>query len=529
MTPPTVLRRRVGAVLAAALLVVACEATAPAAPFSPAAPAAALGAPLAPDRIQILHSNDIHGHLEAETVRAGGGTFERGGMALMAGAAAQLRARAPDRTLLLDAGDMWTGTFTAAADRGAAMVRIMNRMGYHAAVLGNHDFDWGLDVLRARASEARFPLLAANIVEESTGNPPAFARPYVVKDLGLTRLAVIGVAHPATPTITKASNVKGLRFLPAAEAVRRYLPELRRQADVIVAVTHIGKDDDQRLAKDVPELDVIVGGHSHPTVLYTALLEGKTAIVNTGTGAVFLGRLEVTIDPQSRTVAAVSRVNELVTLASGAIAPDAEVAALVVERAAAAKATTDRVVGRTTERLDYQSFGEFPLGNLIADAMLEYCRAQGWRSDLALYNDAGVRAGLPAGDVTYGQVYQVLPFDNVVVSIDLSGAQLGRIFERTVTGRPGNLLVSGAAYAFRYSAEAGKRITSVTVASAPLETSRTYHVCTIDYLALGGDDQTTFREGTNLLYGDLASEVFADHLTKHAPVAPKVEGRIKSE
>ncbi len=503
-----------------ALVLASCEASTPPAGATPAAASALPG-----DRVQILHTNDIHGRMEAERVRAGSTTFEKGGVALLAALAAALRNRAPDRTLLLDAGDAWQGAFISNENRGSAIVQAMNRMGYDAQALGNHDFDWGQDVLRERASEAKFPFLAANLVEEATGQLPSFAKAYLVKDVGVARIAILGIANPGTPAINKPANVKGLRFLVAADAVRKYLPELRQKADVIVAVTHIGKEDDLALARAFPDIDVIVGGHSH-TAIQTALLEGRTTIVQAGSYSEYLGHLELTIDPRTHRAVAAVRGSELTAIAGGRLKPNPEVAKIVADRANAAKAVTERVVGKTLLPLEPVSAGEFPLGNLIVDGMLEYCRGEGWKSDIALHNNSGVRSSIPTGAVTYGKVYEVLPFDNVVVSIDLSGGQLQRIFERTVSGRPGNLLIAGGTYAFRFSGDVGRRITSVTIGGAPLDASRTYRVCTIDYLALGGDDQTTFREGTNVIYGDLTAEVVANYITRRSPVSPRVEGRI---
>ena len=248
------------ALLALTLLVASCETSA----VPPSAVPQASTPALPDDRIQILHTNDIHGRMEAERLASGGGSFEKGGVALLAAVAAQLRSRAPERTLLLDAGDAWQGAFISNENKGAAVLQVMNRMGYDAQALGNHDFDWGQDVLRVRAGEARFPFLAANVVDEASGQPAGFARPYVVKDLGLARVAVLGISNPGTPAISKPANVKGLRFLPAADAVAKYLPELRQKADVVVVLSHAGKDDDQALARAMPGVDVIVGGHSTP-------------------------------------------------------------------------------------------------------------------------------------------------------------------------------------------------------------------------------------------------------------------------
>ena len=462
--------------------------------------------------------------MEAERVTVGSGSFERGGVANLAGLVAQQKARAPERTLLLDAGDTWQGAFISNANRGSALVQAMNLMGYDAQVLGNHDFDWGQDVLNARAAEARFPFLAANVIGEATGRGVSFAKPYVVKDLGLAKVGVIGIANPGTPIINKPANVKGLRFLPAAEAVRMYLPEVRTQADVVVVMTHLSQnavDDDRKLARDVPGIDVIVSAHSH-TALQNAAVEGNTTIVQAGSFAQYLGRLELTIDPSTHHVTAAARAGELLQVVSGRVAPDPEIAMLVAQRAQEAKSVTGRVVGRSLVELPEVTRGESALGNLIADGMLEYCRGQSWNSDVALHNGAGIRSSIPAGDVTYGKVYEVLPFDNLVVSIELSGAQLSAIYDRSLSSRGANLVIAGGTFTYRYPGG----IVSATVGGATLAATRTYHVCTIDYLALGGDGQSTFTAGSNLIYGDLTADVVADYFTKHSPVAPKIEGRI---
>ena len=136
--------------------------------------------PLGPDTIQLLHTNDIHGRLEATTVSTGSSGFEQGGLAALAGWVTQLRSRAPDRTLLLDGGDSWQGTFTSNSNRGEAVTRAMSLMRYDAMALGNHDFDWGQDVVAQRSREASFPFLAANL-RDSSGVIPSYSKPWIIK------------------------------------------------------------------------------------------------------------------------------------------------------------------------------------------------------------------------------------------------------------------------------------------------------------------------------------------------------------
>jgi len=506
--------------LRALLLAVAVACT----PSAVAPSAQAARSALPADRIQLLHTDDIHGHLEAETVRSGATSFQQAGMAALAGQVSAYRARAPERTLLLDSGDAWQGTFISNANKGEAVTKAMSLMRYDGMAVGNHDFDWGQDVLAQRAKEATFPFLGANVVDAS-GKIPAYLAPYVVRDVGVAKVGILGLTFPGAAGIIKATSIAGLRFLPAAETVKRYLPELRGSADVIVVAAHMGAADSAQLAQDVPDaIDVIVAGHDHQP-LRTARAVGKTTIVDAGAYAENLGHLELTLDPATHHVTAAQRADELVAIAAGQTKTDPDVARLVEERRADGEKYTARIVGRTVAALDNPR-EECGLGNLITDAFVDYGRAQGWKTDVAFYNMAGVRAPLPAGEISYGKLYQVLPFTNTIVSVDLSGAVLREVLE-AASGSAGRLHIGGGAWAYRFANPAGQRVLSATVGGQPLDTARVYHVATIDYLLLGGDGHSEFAKGTNVIYGDIEVDVVAAYLTAHSPVDPRVEGRIQ--
>jgi len=479
---------------------------------------------LAADRIQILHTDDIHGHLEAESVRSGATSFQLGGMAALAGQVAAYRARSPEHTVLLDSGDAWQGTFISNANKGEAVTKAMSLMRYDALALGNHEFDWGQDVVAQRAKEATFPFLAANVVDAS-GKVPAYARPYAVKDLGVAKVAILGLSLPGASTIIKATSVAGLRFLPAAETVRKYLPEIQGAADVIVVAAHISSADAAQLAQDVPDaIDVIVAGHDHQP-LRTARAVGRTTIVDAGAYTENLGHLDLTIDPATRKVMAAQRSDELVAIAAGKVKADPDIATIVEERRADGEKYTSRLVGKTVAALDNPR-EECGLGNLITDAFVEYGRQQGWKTDVAFYNMGGVRAPLPAGDISYGRLYQVLPFTNTIVSLDLTGAVLREVLE-AASGSAGRLHIGGGTWSYRFSNPAGQRVLTAAVGGQPIDPARIYHVATIDYLLLGGDGHNEFAKGTNVIYGDIEVDVVAAYMGAHVPVDPKVEGRIQ--
>ena len=513
--------RRFFAALALSLGI-ACTATVPSSQTT--APSSAGANALAADRIQLLHTDDIHGRLDYETVKSGSTSFQQGGMAMVASQVRALRSRAaPERTLLVDAGDAWQGTFISNANKGEAVTKAMSLMKYDAMAVGNHDFDWGQDILAQRAKEASFPFLATNVVETKTGKLPLYLKPYVVKDTGLAKVGILGVTNPQGNTIVKATSVAGLQFGPAAQ-VQPFLTELKQQADIVVVVAHIGSADAAQLARDVPGIDVIVAGHDHQPV-QTARVEGKTTIVDSGAYTQYLGHLEIVVDPATHKMKDAIRAGELLAVAaSQSVQPDAEIAAIVESRRAEADKYTSRVVGTIKNDLDNPR-DECGLGNMIADGILEYGKSQGWKTDVAFYNAAGVRSPLKAGQITYGQLYQVLPFENTIVNVDLTGAQLKEVLE-DASGRAGRLQIGGGMWVYRFTNANGQRVLEATIAGAPLDVARVYHVATIDYLLLGGDGHTWFGKGANVIYGDIEVDAVAAYMTAHSPLDPKVEGRI---
>ncbi|MBI5956315.1 MAG: 5'-nucleotidase C-terminal domain-containing protein [Chloroflexi bacterium] len=513
--------------LALGVVVAGCQAPFGPEPTATAMPPAATVSPTPPktETIAILHTNDMHGYLEPELIRVGEKSFESGGAANIAGHIEAFRKEYGGKVLVLDGGDTWQGTFVSNKSRGAAVTEMMNISGYDAQALGNHDFDWGQEVLKERAAQAKFPFLAANVVEESSGKVFSGAKPYVVKSVGSVKVAVLGLGYPGTPAISKAANVRGLRFLPGPETAAQYIPALRKEADLVVVLSHLGLGDDEKLAASVEGIDVIVGGHSHTEIRNTKRV-GNTLIVQAGSKAKFLGRLELVYDKEARKITRYTTSDEMLSVVSGKIAPDAQVAALVTKYAKEAQAIMDRPLGETLVDLEQGYAGEFPLGNLIVDAMRSVDAGYGKVADIAMHNNAGVRSSISKGPITYGQLYKVLPFDNVLTAMDLTGAQIRIILEKAVAGRPGNMLVSGMTYTFDQSQPEGARIKVALVGGKPLDPKRVYRVMTIDYLAGGGDGQVEFKNGSNLTYGDPTVDVVAEYIQRHSPVSPKVEGRI---
>jgi 2',3'-cyclic-nucleotide 2'-phosphodiesterase (5'-nucleotidase family) len=473
------------------------------------------------ETIILLHTNDFHGAVEPQASGSGG---EIGGLVNLVSTIDQLRAEDPEHTLVLDAGDTFQGTYVSNSTYGEVVMAAMNIAGYDAWTPGNHGFDWGQDPLRARISQAEFPALAANLLDASTGEVWDAVEPYTVIQVGQAQVAILGLTYPDTPTINKPQNVAGLDFREAQETARHYLPELQSQADLIIALSHAGYDQDVALAQAVDGIDVIVGGHTH-TFMEMPRKVGDTIIVQAGAKGEVLGRLELTVDLATGKVVEYSKLQVLRMVSSKVPVVNEEARELVDAALAMAAETMNQPIGETASALRLGSIGEFALGNLIVDAMLA-AEIDGRQADIAFHNNGGIRADLPEGPVNYGQIYAVLPFDNQLMAMDLTGEQILDILEHSVSQRLGRMQVAGLSFRFSGSKPPGSRVLEVTVAGKPLDAERAYRVITLDYLASGGDGYDTFLDGTNVAYGDTEVWAVAEYIRTHSPVDPQVEGRI---
>ncbi len=489
--------------------------------------------PTGPLSITILHTNDMHGHLEGEKIKGGDGTtFEFGGILNVIGTIARLKTDAGNRTLVLDDGDLWQGTFASNRDQGKTIIAAMNAIGYDALTVGNHDFDQGIAVLEARAAEAKFPFLAANLVQATTNQPPAWIKPYIIKSVADIRFGIIGLTYTGTPAISsKAPELKAFKFIDEIEALKQILPPVKSQADFIIVLSHAGFNRDQQIAAAVPGIDVIVGGHTH-TELRQPRVVGNTIIVQAGAKAQYVGRLELKIDPTTKKIVEFTKTNALISAVSTKATPPPEVAAMIGKLVAEARVETTKVIGETlidlkrTFTADGRSTGEYPSGNLVVDAMLAANQAGAKPADIALHNNAGIRADIPKGPLTYGKLYEMLPFDNVLTAMDLTGAQIKAILEHATSCPRVNILVAGMSFVYDCNKRSGERVSNILIRGAPLDPQKVYRVQTIDYLANGGDGQSTFTQGKNLVYGEPVIDVVVAYVKKHSPVNPTVEGRI---
>jgi len=495
--------KKIPAVLAAILLLFASSIISPAAAETV--------------ELTILHINDFHGYLLPKPGKEG--KPATGGMAYIAKMVAEEREKNPEGTLLLSAGDMFQGTPISNLFRGKPVIETMNRMGFDAMTLGNHEFDWGMEAFGDLRDAAAFPFLSANIVDEKGSLLPGVKRCVIVQRKGL-KLAVIGVTTPETHYTTKPGNLRGYRVIAVEKVLPALIEKVKKEgAGPVVVLSHMGLDEDREMASRVGGIDLIVGGHSH-TEVKNPVVVGSTIIVQAGYYGQKLGVMKVSVDTETKKITRYSERRILQKVKAGPNdAQDAAVAEMIRKYDDQIRGEFGRVVGETLVDLAKRPF-ESNLGNLVCDAMREAAGA-----DVAIQNNGGLRTTIPKGKITMEQVFTLLPFDNNLMTMDLTGAQVIGLLEQNAKTE-GMLQVSGLKVVYDLTAPEGSRVKELSIGGKPADRSRTYRVTTNDFLAAGGDRFEIFRAGKNAVIGDNVRDAFLDYLKKHSPVTPRTEGRI---
>lgn len=473
--------------------------------------------PAAPTSLCILQTSDIHGHIAPE--RVAGWKSRAGGGATLAGCVRMIReenARKGIPTILIDSGDFYLGTPEGDLSKGAALIELMNAVGYDAAAVGNHDWDGGVGNLIGLAANAGFPLLGANVVDPESGETPPFLRRWIVKDFGALRVGVAGITLE-NPTPQEMPGGKGAIVCAEPEKpLRESIAELRREgAAVIVLASHIGMGRDKRLAREVEGVDVILGGHDHLAVRqpYHSRAHG-TLICHPGSYGRHLGRLDLELDPATGRVA--SHSYELIPLYEGRCPPDEAAAAIVEKWRAAAGARFDEVVGRAETDFPKTRAGVGAMGEMITDAMRE---ASGAR--IAFNQRHGIRGPILKGEIRYRDVYSVLPFDDTVWTVELTGRQVRGIVEKILSfRRPDNLRFSGLSVAYDPSAPRGERIRGVECGGKDLDPDAPYLTAVNTYLVHWGFVKDLLAEGRGIRDTRFKlRDALADYIRAHSPIA----------
>ena len=443
--------------------------------------------------IVIMHTNDIHGHLQPEN---GAGGLEM--------VAAIVKREHPD--LLLDAGDMFTGTLLTDNFYGEPVMAVMNRMGYDATIIGNHEFDYGLGMLRTRVNQAKLPVLSANVVFPFND----VQKTKIVEAKGI-RFGIIGLTTMEAATTTHPKNLKNVQIIDLIKALETNLPQLRARSDFIIVLGHLTTEEEQRIARTFPEIRLIIGGHIH-TPLKEPIMENGTMIVRNGAFGQSVGRLDLDFEDRKFT-----KISEKFIEVKG-IPPDPDAVKAVEPFRAKVQDKMDAVLGVAAAPLLKTNSDESPLFNMITDAYRAKTGTQ-----MAMANPGGIRTSLPAGPITYGKIFEILPFENTLVTMKITGAAVKRSLAVDITA------ISGVRAVFDPSKPKNQRLASATLADgSPIIDDAIYTVTVNDFMQAGGDGYDEFTKGADTIdTGIRLRDIVSEYITAHKTINPVTDGRVQ--
>jgi 5'-nucleotidase len=473
------------------------------------------GSPRANAPLTILQLNDVYSTVPIDEV---------GGLARVATVKRRLAAagRSP---LMVMAGDFLSSSVASTVFKGEQMIAALNAAGLDLATLGNHEFDFGVDLLLQRMAQANWQWVVSNVVDRRTNRPIGGAAPWLVKTFGNLKVGFIGLC--LTTEGVRSDTLERVRLIDPLQAAATQLANLKKeQVDVIVALTHLTFAEDRALAERFPEIDVIVGGHEHFPI---AAIENRTFISKAGSEARFVAR----IDLQRRAKGPVERFYELIPITS-AIEDEPRTAEVVNAYEAKLGIELKAVVGTARVPLDGATMrmraSETNLGNLVADAM----RAES-KSDVAIVNSGGIRGDRvhEPGPITRFEIVELHPFGNVICTVAISGRLLLEALNHAVARLPAAAgqfpQVSGLKMRVDATRPAGNRVSEVIVQGQPLDLNRTYTVAIPDFMLLGGDGYRMFA-GQKVVVGPEEGTLMAVALERYIAaqpsLAPTIEGRI---
>ncbi|MDD4100125.1 MAG: bifunctional UDP-sugar hydrolase/5'-nucleotidase [Candidatus Cloacimonetes bacterium] len=525
---------------------------------------AALSMAFAEDlRLDIMWSNDVHGGIDRAQATFMNPEFppQLGGGASAATLIKMIRSwHTPQRqSLLLDVGDFFQGRPVGTVTKGKAVMDYMNYIGYDAMTIGNHEFDILQDDLEETVELANFPILSCNVIDERTGKIPWYAFPYtVVNRMGL-RIGILGFTTTDTEKMSFPENIRHIKFLDEKESVTKYVKILREEelVDIVIVLGHAGLPydveptylsrydakgnplyaertahwgwDAQEIAREVEGIDLFIGGHMHRGVpkpwidpyTHTMVIQGYAYGSN-------LGLITLTIDPETKTISGYEspalREGSMITLFEDQFIPDDKAMEMIEAQVAIAEKGMDEVVGYAGVHLSRTNVdAQSPMGNTIVEAMKYMVNA-----DFSFLNLGGVRAEIKSGPVSYRNIFEVMPFDNMVVSFKCNGEFLRRIIETRVEGSRAGLIVAGVNVIYSKKRPNFDRVTSLKIGGEPWDPNKIYTVVTTDFLMQGNAGLNMLMQvpEEDITYHQInLRDAIVHYFKENSPVNTKIDDR----
>jgi 5'-nucleotidase len=511
------------------------------------------GAAFADYELNILHINDFHSRIESINKFDSTCSAEEEGKKECFGGAARLKTAIDQRrqalsgknVLLLNAGDNFQGSLFYTTYKGAAEAEFLNLMKFDAMTVGNHEFDDSEDGLATFLDKVQFPVVTANVKAAAASKLGDRIKPSLVLDVGGQKIGIVGAVTNDTPELS--SPGPNVTIADDVQSITAAVQDLKGQGvNKIIALTHVGYPRDLAQIAKIPDVDVVVGGHSHSLLSntdpkaegpYPTMVDNpggyKVPVVQAASYSKYLGDLVVNFDDNG----VVKDAKGDPILIDSTFTPDPAVVARVAELAKPIEELRKKVIGSSEGPIEGDRkvcrVKECSMGNLVADAMLDRTKNQG--ITIAFQNGGGLRASIDGGDVTQGEVITVLPFQNTLATFEATGADIVKALENGVSqidqGAGRFPQVAGLKFSFDQSKAVGSRVSDVQVKEgdnfAPIDPAKTYKVATNNFMRGGGDGYSIFKEGKNAYdYGPDLADVTAEYLAAHSPYKPYTDGRV---
>ena len=452
--------------------------------------------------IRIAHTNDRHSHMD---------NVDQTSTVIK-----EIKKQFPD-ALVLDAGDLLSGTPWYTYFGGEPEMKTIKTMKYDAITIGNHDLDNGIVKFLEAAKYSETPVVVSNLTVD--GKDSDKIQPYIIKDVNGKKVAIIGL----TVNPGKYGDDMGIKWEDPVKTCARLLPELKQKADAVVLLSHLGDKMDAEIAGEFPQIDVIIGGHSHTSIYSPEKVThpdmSKNYVTQAGGNGEFVGLVKLT--KSNNTV--VSANGSLIKITPN-IAEDPEIKQLLKPYEDKLNPIINRVVGTTNVSLSRSNNGkgDSAMGNFVTDVIREKAASHLNKPvDIALFNSTGIRSGLPKGDITVGMINEVMPFDNTICVGELSSKQVEDML--AITARYGGSPISGVTYKIE-----NQKSKDIKINGQPIDPDKKYTVATNSFLFEGGSGFTMFkassdRVDTGLSVRESLSEYFEKH--KNLTLPSKVEER----
>jgi len=485
--------------------------------------------------VTLLFTNDVESAYDPIPAFWLEGIERIGGIAEMTTLIRELRRTEPN-TFLFDSGDIFTGAL-AKLTEGELAFELMTSMGYDAMGIGNHEFEYGAEMFAWEKNRAPFPVLGANLFYRGTSHP--YAQAHAVLERNGVRIGVIGIMGQDAATAIIPSFIAPLDVTDPAAAVRRSVSELRDDVDLVVLLTHQGKtapmqtdaeadprlqrdiDADYGLAGAVEGVDVLFAGHADAGTPEPVVHEKTgTLIMQTYGQATHLGYLQLTLDAASGEI--VSHQGRLIPVESNRFSPDPAIQAKL-EKYRALYPELHEKVGRTEARLNRRYVDESDVGNLFADVFVHASNA-----DVGLVHSGSLRKDLPAGEIALVDLLDTYPFVDELVVLRMTGAQIRRVLEQSLTLERGLLQVSGVEIVYDLSKPERERLVSMRHEGRIIDAADVLEVAVSGFLAEGGDLYDAFPEAAKLRTLGKVSDVVVDYFRSRDLVKVPHRGRQKS-